>query len=130
MIYVQKRKNNEMDWPQIGECIADRAMEKAVRIDELPKHLYSTWRTAFLEAFCKQTQNMPTDKSVRSGNSNSPMQTLNRATHARDSIEKRAMRQYDELSKHFRFSTTDKAAGSFAIICTTQGMFILLSCYR
>ena len=110
---------SEMDWPQIGECIADRAIEKAMRIDELPKHLYSTWRTAFLEAFYKQTRNMPTDRSVRSGNSNSPMQTLNRATHARDSIEKRAMRQYDELSKHFRFSTTDKAAGSFAIICTT-----------
>jgi hypothetical protein len=117
--YKARYAFSAMDWPHIGQCIADLTVSQAMRLDGLPKHAYSPWTAAFLAAFKTQTHHMPTDESMLSDSSKSSKQRLHRATHARDIIESKALQQFHSLSKHFMFSTVDKAAGSFAIMCTT-----------
>lgn len=117
--YKPHHAYSAMDWPQIGECIAESIIQQAMKLDQLPKHVYAPWRSALLAAFSTQQHKLPTTtSSMTADQSKSPMQRLNRATTARDIVEIKARHQFETLSSHFRFSQVDKAAGTFAVMCT------------
>ena len=112
--YKPQYAYSSMQWHEIGHWIAANVVKQAQRYDELPKHVYSNWMQAFYEAFIKHTDSIPTTLPEQNQQtSNAIMDTAVRQDNAR----RLAARQWRELSAYFRFTTVDKAPGSFAILC-------------